>query len=237
MRHLTILLFFPLLSFFARAQKSGDREGVYAGLSLGYFHYQTYWYYHSSASPHDHNPVHSINRAIVSISLEKKGAWQVSAFQFDLGGELLLGPTGKAKGAWLPGDDVISSGGWSAGLNAYGRAVYMPPSQTGAVRFYPFVSLGPQYMFLHNNGKGTGPYASESGYNYTDGWNEGVILFTSSIGVDLSFDKWDKWVLMPELRFGLFGWNSSSWEPRGSDVSMNGGPGFLAFSVRVSRRL
>jgi hypothetical protein len=112
--------------------------------------------------------------------------------------------------------------------------VYIPPSQSGAVRFYPFISFGPQYMFLHNNGKGTGPYASESGYNYTDGWNEGVLLFASSIGVDLSFDRF---VLTPELRFGLFGWNSSSWEPHGSDVTMNGGPGFFAFSVRISRQL
>ena len=233
MKHLAFLLSLSLLSFLCRAQKAADREGVYAGLSLGYFHYQTNWYYHSSSSPHDRNPVHSIHRAVVSIDLEKKGAWQISAFQFDLGGELLLGPTGKAKGIWLPGDDVISSGGWSAGLNAYGRAFYMPPSQTGAVRLYPFLSLGPHYMFLHNNGKGTGPHASESGYNYKDGWNEGVLLLASSIGVDLSFDRF---VLTPELRFGLFGWNSSSWEPQGSDVSMNGGPGFFAFSVRVSRR-
>jgi len=233
MKYLTFLLFFSLLSLLSQAQKPSDREGLYEGLSLGYFHYQTYWYYHSSSSPHDHNPVHNINRAVLSIDLEKKGAWQINTFQFDLGGELLLGPTGKAKGIWLPGSDVISSGGWSAGLNVYGRAVYIPPSQTGAIRFYPFLSLGPHYMFLHNNGKGTGPYASESGYNYKDGWNEGVGLLASSIGVDLSFDSF---VLTPELRFGLFGWSSSSWEPQGSAVSMNGSPGFFAFSARVSKR-
>jgi len=233
MKSLLFLLLFSLLSFFGRAQKPADREGLYGGLSIGYFHYQTFWYYHSSTSPHDHNPVHSIKRAVLSIDLEKKAAWQINAFQLDLGGELLLGPAGKAKGTWLPNDDVISSGGWSAGLNAFARIVYPLPSQTGDVRLSPFLSLGPQYMFLHNNGKGTGPYASESGYNYQDGWNEGVILLASSVGVDLSFHRF---VLTPELRFGLFGWNSSSWEPHGSDVTMNGSPGFFAFSVRVSRQ-
>jgi hypothetical protein len=87
-------------------------------------------------------------------------------------------------------------------------------------------------MFLHNNGKGDSPAITE--YDYGDGWNEGVFMIAASLGVDLQFEGF---TLTPEFRFGLFGWNSSSWEPRGRDVTMDGGPGYTAFSVRFSKRL
>jgi hypothetical protein len=243
MKQFFFLLSFLTLSLFGHSQMTAytpqtkrtdadERAGFYGGLSLGYFHYKTTWYYHSSSSPHDHNPVHSINRVVIALDLERKGVWKTTAVQFDLGGELLFGPTGKAKGIWLGDDQVISSGGWSAGVNAYVRAVYTP-SQTGSVRVFPFLSLGPHYMFLHNNGKVKGAIASEPAYGYTDGWNEGVTLIAGSVGADLAFDHF---VLTPEFRFGLFGWNSSSWEPHGAGVTMNGGPGFTAFSVRIAKR-
>lgn len=226
MKHIPFLLSFLTLSIFASAQ-------TYGGLSVGYFHYRTNWYFHSSSGnpAHDIYPAHSLNRFVITANLEKKGAWKSQSFRFDAGGELLLAPAGKAKGIWLPGDDVISSSGWGIGVNAYGRAVYIPPTSSQSVKFFPFISLGPHYMFLHNSGKGAGTYAKE--YNYQDGWNEGITLIASSIGVDLAFDDF---VLTPEFRFGLFGWNSSSWEPHGADVTMDGGPGFTAFSVRLSKK-
>ncbi len=238
MKHLFFLLSFLTLSFFGRTQMTSSasvREGLYGGLSVGYFHYKTSWYYHrADGNPaHDNYPVHSLNRAVVSLNLEKKSLREVHNIHFDLGGELLFGPTGKAKGTWLPDDDVISSGGWSAGLNAYVRAVYVPVAETKGLHLFPFLSLGPQYMFLHNNGKGTGPYASEAVYDYKEGWNEGVVLLAGSVGVDLQSGSF---VLTPEIRFGLFGWSSSSWEPGGGGATMDGGPGFTAFSVRVAKK-
>ena len=169
---------------------------------------------------------------MASLDLEKKALWSSTFIQVDLGGELLLGPLGTAKAKYLPGDNTISSGGWSAGLNVFGRAVYLPSSSDRGPRLFPFVSLGPQYMFLHNNGKGTSEAIQE--YGYSDGWNEGVLLMAGSVGVEWQMDQF---TLTPELRFPLFGWNSSSWEPHGRDVSMDGGPGFIAFSLRVSKRL
>jgi hypothetical protein len=236
MKRYLFLPAFLFLSFLSRAQMTDDNssKGLYGGVSLGYFHYNTHWYYHGSGNPYyDNNAAHSLNRLVVSLDLEKKAVWKSPNLRFDLGGELLLGPTGKAKADYLSGDNTISSGGWSAGLNLFGRLAYNPSSPTaGGVHILPFVSLGPQYMFLHNNGKGNSPAIDQ--YDYSGGWNEGIILLAASAGVEFQFDAF---ALTPEFRFGLFGWNSSSWEPQGRDVTMNGGPGFIAFSIRISRHL
>jgi len=210
-----------------------SREGTYGGISLGYFHYSTHWYYHDGSggsSYYDNYAAHNLNRAVISLSLQKKAVRQMEHFDFDLGGELLLGPFGNAKATYLPGDNVISSGGWAAGLNFYGRAVYKPSGTDN--RIYPFAGIGPHYMFLHNNGKTVGTAATE--YGYSDGWNEGVLLVGLSLGVEMQMQSY---TLTPELRLGLFGWNSSSWTPHGRDVSMNGGPGFIAFSLHLSKKL
>jgi len=209
-----------------------SREGLYGGISLGYFHYTTHWYYHGGGTYYDNYASHGINRLVVSLSLEKKALAEAGHFNLDLGGELLLGPLGSAKANYISGDNKISSGGWAVGLNTFCRAVYMPSSTGNSNSFFPFISLGPQYMYLHNNGKGDAPAIQQ--YHYSDGWNEGVLLLAASIGVDFHLDNV---VLTPELRFPLFGWNSTDWEPGGRDVSMDGGPGFIAFGLRVAKRL
>lgn len=210
-----------------------QREGMYGGISLGYFHYNTHWYYHDgsgSSGYYDNYAAHNLNRTVVSVSLEKKAFRRIAHFDFDLGGELLLGPFGKTKAPYLSGDNTISSSGWAAGLNVYGRAVYRPSGQDN--RFFPFAAIGPQYMFLHNNGRSDGAYASE--YGYSDGWNEGVILMNLSLGVEIQLQGF---TLAPQLSFGLFGWNSSSWTPHGRDVTSDGSPGFIAFSLHLSKKL
>jgi hypothetical protein len=227
-------LFFSFLLLVTTGCAFGQRSGLYGGVALGYFHYNTHWYYHAgSASPYyDNYAAHSTGRTSVTFNLEQKGIASMTHFQFDLGGELLLGVAGGTHADYLGGDNAISSGGFAAGINAYGRAVYLPTATGKGVRVYPFVSAGPHYMFLHNNGKGSSSAIGE--YDYGNGWNEGVLMMAASLGVDFQFEGF---TVTPEFRFGLFGWNSSSWAPGGRDVTMNGGPGFTAFSVRLSKRL
>jgi hypothetical protein len=218
------------------ATPPGDsREGLYGGISLGWSHYRTSWYYYrSDGNPrHDNYPIHSINRLVLAFDLEKRSVWKTQNLHFDLGGELGIGLAGKAKGIWLPDDDVISSGGWSAGLNAYVRAVYVPSGRTGGIHVYPFLSLGPQFTILYNNGKNTGSFASKPYYGYTDGWSEYLTMLVASIGADFQFDSF---VLTPEFRFGLFGGAFTNWEPNEGGVDKDGGPSFTSFSLRLSKR-
>jgi len=209
------------------------RAGTYGGISLGYFHYSTHWYYHDgsgSSAYYDNYAAHNLNRTVVSLHLEKKAFRRTEHFDFDLGGELLLGPFGKTKAPYLPGDNTISSGGWAAGLNFYGRAVYRPAGNEN--RFFPFAGIGPHYMFLHNNGRAEGVAATE--YGYTDSWNEGVVLADLSLGIEMELEGC---TLTPQLSLGLFGWSSSGWMPHGRDVTMDGSPGFVAFSLHLSKKI
>jgi len=240
MKHILSILALLPLSLLSLAQMTpytptvskaahGNREGRYGGIALGYFHYSTHWYYYNGSGAYrDNYAAHSLNRTVVSLSLEHRAFRKIDHFDFDLGGELLLGPFGNAKASYLSGNNTISSGGWAAGLNFYGRAVYRPSNQENHI--YPFAGIGPQYMYLHNSGKGSGTAGQT--YGYADGWNEGILLFALSLGVEMQLEGY---TLTPELRLGLFGWNSSSWTPHGKDVGMNGGPGFFALGIRLSK--
>lgn len=226
-----LLFLFPVM---ALAQNS--RKGLYAGIGIGRFQYKTYWYYYRyDGNPrHDNYPQHSINKTVITLSLEKRSLLQAGSIHFDAGGELLLGIGGKAKGDWLPNEEVISGGGIAAGVNGFFRAAY-PLAAGHNLSISPFIGLGPQFVFLHNNGKNVGEqFASNTYYHYTDGWNEYVLLLNGSVGINFEFPGFS---LTPELRFGIVGYSSSNWKPNEDGVDMDGLPGFLGFSIKISKKL
>lgn len=242
----SIFLFLLLLPGYLFAQFS--RKGWHAGVGIGSFHYNTHWYYYSSAgTPYrDNYPGHSINRTMIVFSLEKKTLFPIKNayydatapdkiyfFDFDFGAELLLGPFGKTTGDWIPDDETISSGGIAAGINAYLKTAIVI-STTKNLSLAPFLSLGPQFTVIHNNGKGTGTFASRSYYHYTEGWTEYVLLLNSSLGIGIELPQFS---ITPEIRFGLTGTSSTNWEPNTGGVDMEDAPGFWGVSIKLTKKL
>jgi hypothetical protein len=225
---LLLLLIFP---FFAMAQSSAEKW--YGGIGIGHFHYGTRWYYYrADGNPrHDNYPVHSINRLSVILSLRRQSLFIAGDFRFDADGELQLGIVGKTRANWLPGDAAISGGGLAIGIGGYMKAVYTLPHSDGPA-IGVFGGLGPQISLLHNNGKNVGEFASEPYYSYTDGWNEYLYLLNGVIGANIELSSF---VLTPELRFGITGFSSTSWEPNERGVTMDSSPTLLAFSVKLSK--
>lgn len=241
-----ILLFLLLMPGHLFAQIT--RKGWHAGVGAGSFNYNThYYYYSSSGTPYrDNYPGHSINRTMFMLSLEKKNLFPVKTayydqtapgkiffFDFDLGAELLFGPLGKTTGDWVPDDETISSGGIAVGINAYMKGAVVA-TITRHLNLTPFLSLGPQFTMIHNNGKGTGPFASRSFYRYTEGWNEYVLLLNAALGVGIEFPKF---AITPEIRFGITGTSSTDWEPNAGGVDVEEAPRFWGVSVKVTKKL
>lgn len=244
MRYILLFLLLAPGCLFAQL----ERKGWHVGVGLGSFYYNTHYYYYSAAgTPYrDNYPGHSINRTMIMATLEKKTLFplkkafydqtapdKICYFDFDLGGELLAGPFGKTTGDWLPEDETISSGGIAAGINAYFRsAIVINTSKNFSLA--PFLSLGPQFTVVHNNGKGTGSFGSRPYYKYAEGWTEFILLLNASLGIGLEFPHF---AVTPEIRLGVTGTSSTDWEPNGGGVDMDGAPGFWAVSIKITRKL
>jgi hypothetical protein len=227
------LLFIVLLPMALHAQET--TKGLYGGLSAGYLSFNTYWYYYRfDSNPARYNyPHHSTGRFVIGLNLDKKSVLQAGSFRFDIDGELMVGPGGKTKGKWLPGDEQVSGGGWTLGLGGLFKAAY--PFTPGKGRgITAALGLGPQFVILHNNGKNPGRLASRSYYDYTSGWNEFIILLQATAGVDLQFGSF---VLTPELRFGITGFSSTDWEPNEDGVEMDSSPHMLGFRIKIAKKL
>jgi len=230
------IFFFLLLLFpFVLQAQTDNRGGWYAGIGFARMHYKTSWYYYryDGIPWHDNYPIHSINSNMITLSIEKKSLFKAGPLHFDLSGDLLLGISGKAKGEWLPDDDVISGGGKAAGINVLLKAVY-PLPVSGKVRIAPFVGLGPQFTFLHNNGKDAGEFGSLPYLSYTDGWNEYVLLFNGAAGVNFEFSSI---TITPAFHFGLVGTSFTDWGPNEDGVQMESMPVNTGVSVKVGFRL
>lgn len=233
MKNITLLTIL-VLPIFVNAQT--NRNGFYAGLTAGYLHYNTSWYYYRfDGRPQHYNyPIHAGNRFVAGLNLEKKGVLHAGDIYFDAGGELLFGPGGKSKGEWLPGEDVISSGGFTLGLNGIFKAAYPLAGNMGSpIHITPVAGLGPQVLMLHNNGKNTGAFASAQYYNYTDGWNEYLFVLQAAAGVDVQLSSF---TLTPEIHVGVAGFSSTSWQPNEDGVEMERAPHTLMFAVRLTKK-
>lgn len=214
-----------LCSLFAGAQ---SRQGLYGSLSVGYAHYNSYWYYYrSNAAPyHDNYTHHSTNRYLIRLGLEKKGLFSAGPLQFDLGGDLMIGPYSTAKGVSLPGEEQISSGGYSVGLE--GAFTVAWPLAGEAIT--PHIGVGPQIAMLHNKGTTKGNFAPA---NYSDPWNEFMFIGMLTAGVDF---KAGSFIVTPALQIGLGGASTSDWKPNEDGVDMDGMPGMIGFSLTLAKR-
>jgi hypothetical protein len=234
MKKLTLLLL--LCPTIVMAQ---SRDGWYAGAGLGYSHYVTHWYYHrSDGNPrHDNYPTHIINRAQLALGLEKhtiiKTPENAGNFDFDANGEFIFGFAGKTKADWITGEPTASSGGFSAGLNGQFKALLILEKSKG-LSLAPFIGLGPQFIFIRNNGKDIEGSAKAAYYDYGDGWNEflGHLVFSAGINIQT-----ESFTLVPELRVGFAGFSSSSWSPNEDGVSQDGTPAYFGFGIKLLRRL
>ncbi len=226
------LLLLLLLPVAAVAQSA--REGLYGGISTGISHYKTNWYYYrSDGRPSHYNfPVHTSNRVVIGLNLEKKAFVQLNKIDLDLGGELLFGPGGKTKGDWLPQEEDVSEGGWMAGINGMVKAAYALPGG-GQLGLAPFLGLGPQFSMLHNKGTDKGDFAPASYYSYSGGWNEYVLLLNGTAGIDIRFSSF---TLTPQVHLGIIGYSFTDWEPNEEGVEMETSPRMFGFSLKIARR-
>lgn len=217
-----------LLLFCSLLTHAQSRQGLYGGLSVGYAHYETYWYYYrSSANPyHDNYTHHSTNRYLITLGLEKKDLFNAGPLQFDVGGDLLIGPYSTAKGVSLPGEEKISTGGYSLGLQ--GAFTVAWPLAGEAIT--PHIGVGPHIAMLHNKGTTKGDFAPA---NYSDPWNEFIFIGELTAGVDF---KAGGFIVTPAVHVGLGGASTSDWKPNEDGVDMNGGPGMIGFSLKLAKR-
>lgn len=234
------LFLFPVI---ANAQQ--DRQGWHVGAGIGGYFYTTHWYYYrSNANPyHDNYAVHKLQRTTLLLNIEKRGLKTFgSAIQvkdqnchiaLDAGANLLLGFKGQTKADWLAGEPVASGGGLSVGLDAWCKALLLLPA-TKTLRVAPFISLGPQFMMIHNNGKDLAGTAAETQYHYDEAWNEYLTSLAMGLGVNLEAGNL---TLIPQIRFGLTGFGSSSWYPNGDGVTSQGAPAFWSASFTVTKKL
>ena len=247
------LPFFALVIFILFMAPAGlmaqlPREGWHAGGGIGGAYYTSHWYYHrSDGNPyHDNYPTHTLDRTMLMLSLEKHTLFPIKVkyydvtdpdrpyhFDFDAGAELLLGLKGNTRADWIADEPVISSGGYSVGLNGYFKALIVLTSSK-KMNLSPFMALGPQFMMIHNNGKDVETNASAAYYDYKEGWNEYLTNLVFSLGMGLEFPKIS---IVPEIRLGLLGFGSSSWEPNAGGVSSTGAPGFWGLSIKVLKKL
>jgi hypothetical protein len=232
-RYLFMML--PLLLSFAAVAQTNESKGLYGGLGLAHAQYTTRWYYYRfDGRPGRYNfPVHKLNRTFLTGYIHKKGVFQWSALRADITGEVSIGLGGKTTGEWLPGEETISSGGFSAGLGGAFALAY-PIRSPGKVTITPSFGLGPQFLISYCNGKGLGKqFASNAYYAYNEGWTEYVLMLTGTLGCTFSLQGLD---LTPSLQFGIIGTSISNWEPNEEGVDMESSPTMLAFCIRVGKK-
>jgi len=240
------------------------REGWHAGIGIAPLHFNTHWNYIGSdvAGTSDDEATHSLDKTMVVLSLERRSifgirrekdfrnyispvydyygyllgwSWFKFYIDFDLGGELMYRVAGKTTADFLQDDNnVISSGGWAAGIGTYFRAQAVIP---GHKCNFIWLSLGvnPQYAIIHNDAKGVPSLGLVENYQ-NNPWNESIFMLNGTIGtLGLEFGKFS---IMPEIRLGLFGTSSSTLKTsKYGQVQQKGTPGFWGWNIKLATRL
>lgn len=232
-RYIYILLLL-LLAGTAHAQ-TNETKGLYGGLGLSHAQYTTHWYYYRfDGRPNRYNyPVHRLNRTFLTGYIGKKGVFQWSALRADLTAEVLIGLGGKTIGEWLPEEETISSGGFTAGLGGTFTVAYpLPPS--GNISITPSFGIGPQFLASYCNGKGLGDqFAGNTYYFYNEGWTEYLLMLTTTLGCTFAFGELE---ITPSLQFGLIGTSFTNWEPNEDGVEMETSPSMWGFGISVGKK-
>ncbi|MBD1363002.1 hypothetical protein IDJ77_04190 [Mucilaginibacter sp. ZT4R22] len=155
---------------------------------------------------------------------------------FDLGADVLIGPSGKTYAHWLDTDEPISSGGLTAGASAYIRMSWqliLSPK----LRLTPFsVAIGGQYLHIKNNGNGSAQSPLLKDFNYDQGWNENLSTLYLSVGI-LGIET-GSLSITPEVRILTLSAASTSLKPARiiGGVQSESNPTFITFGVKVLKK-
>jgi hypothetical protein len=208
-------IFLSLVLLVALGVNAQTRKGLYGSLSVGYAHYDTYWYYYryNAAPYHDNYDHHSTSRYIISLGLEQKDLFSAGPLQFDVGGDLLIGPYSTLQD--------VSKGGYTVGLQGAFTAAWPLAGES----ITPHIGIGPHIAMLHMKAGDGAPYA--------DPWNEFIFIGALTAGVDF---KAGGFIVTPAFHVGLGGASTSTWQPNEDGVDMNGGPGMIGVSLTLAKR-
>lgn len=242
-----LLLLLVILAFLVpvvQAQVGGEstdngasRSGYFFGGGLGLYSYTTWWYWYNPGDPlgsREHYPIHVFSRQQFCGFFEKRSLFTHNKVHLDARAEIHFGFLGGTKEDWLPSGETISDGG-----STYGAAVILkfayPMEVSPTLPVEPYAGFGVQYTVLSSNGEGVGTeFADRAKYDYKSGWDESITAMPVVLGVEITFDKF---VIIPEYRFSLFGGASTDWEPTGYAPEQNDSPSFHSFSISVGFKL
>lgn len=193
------MLFLPV---FALAQT--ERKGTYGSISAAYGTYSIDLYAYAGGS--DLYNDQDFSGPVFSLGIETKSAWQKNKFVFDVGGELSAGLGIKKTSVSSGNYHTSNSGGHLYGINALLKAGYLV-AESGKV--VPLFGLGPYYDFITQGG---------------DSDDNSIYGLQGFVGVDLSVSKF---VITPQLNFGLASWGGSeSMDQNGQPSKFEGGVKF-----------
>lgn len=238
------------------------REGWHMGVGVGQLYYSTHWNYIGSdeAGMSGDDVGHSLDKTMLFLSLEKRSVFgkkrekdfrdyyvpmyytpgyiYFGSFKFyldfDYGAELMYRVAGKTTADFLDDDDnVISSGGWSAGTGAYFRMSAVAPLPKVNV-IWLSVGINPLFAVIHNNAKDVSSSPLVENYR-NNPWNESIFMFNGTIGT--AGFEFGSFSIVPELRLGLFGTSSSTLKANGSAVTRREPPHLLGWDVKLTKRL
>lgn len=203
----SFLLLFILVPAFTFAQKD-DRKGTYGSFGIGYASYKLDLYRYAGGS--NLYTDQKFSGPLVSLGLERKSAWSVNDFVFDISGDLTAGFGIKSSINGTGGGTASFSGGSLYGIKALFKAGYLIPNSDKT--FIPVIGLGPYYTYINPGHDLDGNY---------------IYGLQASIGADLIASSF---VLTPEIHFGLASWGSSD------SFDQNGQPGMFEIKLKIARK-
>lgn len=185
-----------------------ERKGVYGSVSVGYGSYTLDLYeYHNGGSIYADQDFSGI---AVALGVEKKSAWHVNKFVFDVGGELTGGFGIKTKVKATGNLTGESKGGYALGVSGLFKAGYLLSKKEGAVT--PVIGAGPYFLYVRSGQDGNSNY---------------IYGLQGFVGVDFRLPGF---VLTPQMRFGLASWGSSD------EMDQNGQPSMFEVGLKIAKK-
>jgi hypothetical protein len=203
-RLLLYLLFVPVFTF-----AQNVRKGAYGNLAIGYGTYLLDLYNYAGGSNLYNDQTFS--GLILSVGGEKKSAWQKNKLVFDVGGELTGGFSIRSDSRASGNISGESNSGYALRVNGLLKMGYLFRKDEGAI--VPLIGMGPYFTYISTGG-------SNAVGNYIYG-------LQASLGVDF---KVKRFVLTPEIHFGLASWGASD------EMEQNGQPGMFEVKVKIAKQ-
>lgn len=156
----------------------------------------------------------------------------------DFGADLMFNPSAKTTANWLnDNNNQISSGGLTASASAYIRFQWVVLFSSKLRISILSTSLGAQYTYVHNNGKGGASQPLVNDFNYSKGWNENIATLFFSVGI-LGIES-GKFSITPEVRIFTLGTSSTTLKPERliGNVKMEAPPTVVSYGIKVLKKL